>query len=430
MAWLVVVAVCLALSGCVDAFDPQIKATVDVLVVDGMITNLPEPQIIRINRSRADPITGRFGTSPVTDATVEVIVDSSQVVPAHETVDGSYQLPSDFRGQTGRTYQLRITLKDGTTYLSNQQLMPPVSPIERVQAEFNPRVPRPNHIIPTMGAHEFYLDTQDPESQHNYYKWDWTLYERKEWCKSCSNGIYAVYNILPNQYFHRMFVSGDELFEDCFYPPTTPAVNGNEPIVPSWYWVYDYRCRTRCWEIIHNNNLNLFNDALSNGGPIKRRKVGVVPYNQRSPALVVIRQSGITPEAHSFFTLVETQTQNSGGLADTPPTAPIGNIRNAANPQEIVVGFFSASSVTELRYWLDRRDATGLPIGAYDDNGVILNWEEELFYALTGRRPSPEPLPPFSPLISIYGGPPRVPTAICENNNTSTPFKPEGWRDE
>lgn len=423
------IALCLALSGCVDAFDPQIKATVDVLVVDGMITNLPEPQIIRINRSKADPVTSLFGTSPITDATVEVIVDSAQVVLASETVAGSYRLPSDFRGQTGRAYQLRIRLKDGTTYLSSQQVMPAVSPIDRVQVEFNPRVPRLNHTS-TMGAHEFFLDTQDPESQHNYYKWDWTLYERKEWCKSCPKGIYAVNNILPNQYFHRMFISGNELFEDCFTPPPFPNGSGEPPLVPTWYWEYDYRCRTRCWEIIQNYNLNLFNDALSNGGLIQRRKVGVVPYYQRAPALVVIRQSGITPEAHEFFTLVETQTQNSGGLADTPPTAPIGNIRNAANPKEIVVGFFSASTVTELRYWLDRKDATGFPLGAYDENGELLNQDEVLFYALIGRRPTPEPPPPSTPYIRIWGGPPRVPTAICEDSNTRTPFKPDGWRDE
>ncbi|HEV7350881.1 hypothetical protein [Telluribacter sp.] len=127
--------------------------------------------------------------------------------------------------------------------------------------------------------------------------------------------------------------------------------------------------------------------------------------------------------------MVETQTQNSGNLADTPPTAPIGNIRNAANSKEIVVGFFSTSTVSELRYWLDRKDVIGLPIGAYDENGEILNWDEELFFALIGRRPTPEPTPPNMPAISIYGGPPRVPTAICEYINSSTPFKPEGWRE-
>ena len=418
------------LTGCVDAFDPQIKATVDVVVVDGMITNQPEPQVIRLNRSRADPVTSRFGTGPITGATVEVIVDSAHVVAAHETVDGSYQLPSDFRGQVGRAYQLRIRLKDGTTYQSTQQVMPDVPPIDGMQVEFNPKVPRPNYIYPYMPAHELYLDMKDPESQQNFYRWDWTLYERQEWCRSCSKGIYSVYNILPNQFYEGMFISGDELYEDCFTPPPQPSGSGRPPHVPTLYWVYDYRCRTRCWEIVRNYNLNLFSDALSNGGAIRRRKVGAVPYYQRLPALVVLRQSGITAEAHQFFSLVEAQTQNSGGLADMPPTAPIGNIRNASRPEEVVVGFFSASAVTDIRHWLDRKDATGLPLGAYDENGNVLNWDEELFYALTDRRPTPEPTPPQSPLIHIWGGPPRVPTAICEYSDTRTPFKPEGWRDE
>src|SRR5919199_1175052 len=82
---------------CVDPEDIILKGTVDVIVVDGTITNLAEPQVIRLNRSRADPLTGRFGVLPITKANVEVVVDSVEVITCHETIDGSYQLPSDFR---------------------------------------------------------------------------------------------------------------------------------------------------------------------------------------------------------------------------------------------------------------------------------------------------------------------------------------------
>ena len=47
---------------CVDPEDLTLVGTVDVIVVDGTINNLAEPQIIRLNRSKADPLTGRFGT--------------------------------------------------------------------------------------------------------------------------------------------------------------------------------------------------------------------------------------------------------------------------------------------------------------------------------------------------------------------------------
>jgi hypothetical protein len=76
-------AVCLLLYGiilvlpaaCIDPDDSILRSTTDVLVVEGTITNLPEPQIIRLNRSQADRLTGEFSTVPVTKATVEVRVD-------------------------------------------------------------------------------------------------------------------------------------------------------------------------------------------------------------------------------------------------------------------------------------------------------------------------------------------------------------------
>ncbi|WP_179950488.1 hypothetical protein [Spirosoma aerolatum] len=56
------------------------RATVDMLVVDGTIISLAEPQIIQLNRSTADRLTGRFGSQSLTQAVVEVIVDSTQVI--------------------------------------------------------------------------------------------------------------------------------------------------------------------------------------------------------------------------------------------------------------------------------------------------------------------------------------------------------------
>ena len=46
--------------GCVDPEEVAFNATINVVVVDGTITNLAEPQSIRLNRSKADPFTGRF----------------------------------------------------------------------------------------------------------------------------------------------------------------------------------------------------------------------------------------------------------------------------------------------------------------------------------------------------------------------------------
>lgn len=420
------------MQSCVDPDDQTLFGTVDVIVVDGSVTDLAEVQTIRLNRSQADRLTGRFGSVPLTNAHVEIVVDSSLSIACHETVDGSYQLPSDFKGQIGHAYQLRFALSDGTQYMSSQQIMQSVPSINQVNARFNPNsLSQINAIGDYFRAgHDLSVDFQDPIEQHNYYRWDWNLYEKQDWCRSCQQGVYAVNNILPNVYTRgpdgSYYVSGSELYEDCFVPVPTGDVR--QPLVEDRPYVYDYNCRTKCWEILHNYDINVFDDQYSNGGLIIGRPVAQIPYYTHEPCLVEVRQASLTVDAYRYFKLFADQTQKTGGLADTPPTALAGNVKKLGASTQIVVGYFTASAISSFRYWLDRKDATGLPMGATDPKGPSSALGAELFYALNLRQPIPEPtFPP--PNVHIFGGPSRPPTAVCVSSDSRTPYKPEGWRD-
>ncbi len=417
------------LSACVDSLEPTTSGSVNILVVDGTITNLPEPQLIRINRSKSDPLTGRFGSVPITKASVEVVVDSGQVVACHETVDGSYQLPIDFKGQIGHAYQLRFTLTDGTQYVSSQQIMQPVPSISQVSTQFNPAsLPVGEQLDGGYRAgHDVFVDWQDPADQRNQYRWEWRLWEKQNWCRSCQQGVYAV-NAIPSRTYKdkTFYVSGDDLYENCFVPIN--YLEAAQPPFRSELYVYDYPCRTQCWEILYSSSLHVFDDQYNNGGQIINRKIAQIPYYDSTACLVEIRQLSLPQTAHAYFKRFQDQTQNTGGLADTSPSAPVGNIQNRANQQEGVVGYFTASAVSSVRYWLDRRDAKGLPFGQTDPTGTSKLPGSELFYSLNLRQPIPEPIFPY-PNVRIFGGPPRPVTAICVPTDSRTPFKPDGWRE-
>ena len=405
----------LLVTACVDPLEVNLTGNVDVVVVDGTITNLAEPQIIRLNRSKSDPLTGRFGTLPITKATVNVIVDSTQTITCYETVDGTYQLPSDFRGQVGHAYQLRAQLRDGTRYESSVQIMPAVPAIDRLSAVFN-ATSLPLGLYPAnfRAGYDVFVNTPDPPDQRNQYRWDWALYEKQKWCRSCYRGVY-VDSVQQGSRQNGVLVVTQRAVEDCVEPFVKPNTD----------FYSDYTCRTPCWEIIRNYRLSLFDDQLMNGVPLTNRNVAQVPLLTRQPALLELRQSSLTKDAYRFYELFQQQTQNTGGLADTPPTALVGNVRNRANDRESVIGFFTASAVTTSRYWLDKKDATRLPLGAYDDEGNILLGSDELFFSLIRRPPAPGPVgPPF-----IAGGPDRVITAPCIPGENRTPIRPEGWRD-
>ena len=386
----------LIISACVDPENVVLRGTVDVIVIDGTITDLNESQTVRLNRSKADPFTGRFGTLPLTGANVEIVVDSSQIIRLSEAFKGTYKSLNGFSGQVGHSYQLRFTLADGTYYESAHEVMQAVPAISQVTARFNPNSLSPAQRLQGVysSAHDFYISTQDPAEQHNYYRWDWILWEKQESCRTCENGIYLVWD-----------VSDTYLYEACYDLSSALSVGQG--------FTFDYPCRTACWEVFYNSDVNVFNDQYSNGGPILNRKVAQIPFYQYNPSLVEIRQTGLTQPAYRYYKLLQDQTQNTGGLVDTPPTALAGNVRNRANPDEYVIGYFSAGSVSSVRYWLDRNDTQGKPPG--------------LFQVVHGRDPIQEPTPPPFGIFSRYYS--RPPTALCVPSDSRTPVKPEGWQD-
>ena len=386
---------------CIDLLEIPLTQRINVIVVDGTLTNLEEDQKIHINRSKSDSLTGRFGSLPITKARVEVVVDSAQVLLFTETdTAGAYRAPAGFKAQPGHAYQLRFTLQDGTQYRSTTEVMAPVPPINQVHTQFNPTSLPPSLRDGTInqfrGAHELRIDFQDPADQHNYYRWDWVLWEKQDWCRTCVQGIYAIY--LPGSY-------PPVLYEACYDDYAAMHSLGGG------YYVNDYNCRTRCWEIIRNYTTDVFDDVYSNGGLIQNRFVARIPFYQQNGCLVQIRQTSLTQSAYRYYKLVAEQTQSNGGVADTPPTALVGNVRNLANERERVIGYFTASAVAPIRVWIDRLDATGRPPG--------------LFEALYGRPPvQPKDNGGYGSLSSVL-----KPTALCLPGDGRTPNQPVGWRD-
>ncbi|GAB3957659.1 hypothetical protein GCM10028805_50780 [Spirosoma harenae] len=438
---LVLILLLAGISACIDPDNSSPVGTIDLLVVDGTVTNLAEAQVIKLKRAFTDRLTGQFSTNPITKAMVEVVMDSSQVIPCHETIDGSYQLPNDFKGQVGHVYQLRFTLTDGTRYESTQQIMLDVPPITQVRAKFNPTSLSAQQLKGYRAAHDIFIDTQDPAATHNYYRWEWKLWERQAWCHTCRQGVYAVNKVLPGVYKDRdYFVTGNELNEDCFSP--SPGKAGEEaPEVPGGDWLYDYRCRTPCWQIIYGYDIQVFDDQYINGGLLSLQRVAQVPFYDSGPGLVDIRQSSLAPDAYRYFKLFQEQTQHSGGLADTPPTALVGNIRQVGQSRVRVVGYFTASAVSLVHYWLDRKDTQGVvaygatgPVDTTRATGSYNEAGDALFYAINSRQPIPEPSPPYigeraKAKVRLWPNADRPPLAPCLQTDNQTPFKPEGWRD-
>jgi hypothetical protein len=334
-------------ASCIEKYekDPSLKA--EFLIVEGLITNQLEADTIEVGYSRGTGFNGEV--IPVQKCKLTVISDDGKTYDLNEDLPGKYFTPKDLVRQIGKRYQLKMTIPNGESYESNFEKMAPVPPISKVYDVFDPKA-----ILKTDGknyrqGNKVYIDFQDPSDEANNYLFRYKYYEQVAFCKSCGGGV----------------LLGDGL--TC-----VPKYLVKAPL-------YDYLCDGYCWDIIYENSINVFSDIYTNGKTIKGQLIALIPWNNFTGALIEVKQYSISAEGYRFYNLLAQQGNKTGSLTDTPPAALVGNIRNVNNPQEVVVGFFGASSVNSVRYNVDRKSNVGIAelyLGHFpvlEDEGLIPN---------------------------------------------------------
>jgi Domain of unknown function (DUF4249) len=362
----------LILSSCVEEYNttPNLKA--EVLIVDGLITNQLKADTIEINYSKA--IGADIEISPVIGCKIQVIVDGGLAYDLKEATEGKYYTPKNFRGQTGKGYQLKLTTPNGEVYESTVEKMHKVPPIQQVYDVFDPKAILNVTTSKYRAANNVYLNVQDPASENNNYFWRYRFFEKLEVCKTCEHGY--------------LYPDGLTCFRE------DPNIFVPNPLPP----FYDYFCDGNCWDIIYGKTVNIFSDVNTNGQVIKGQLIAQIPFFSYTNGVVVeIKQYNLSTEGYRFYKLLDLQGQKTGSLTDAPPSAIVGNIRNVNNSNEVVVGFFGASEVSIYNYYVDRSKNTG-------------NAE---FYL--GREQFPEV------------GKTDIPFAKCIESRTRTKIKPLGW---
>lgn len=384
-----------AFFACVDVYDIEISSNKGYLLVDGIITDLDEPQRVTIART-PDEVT-YFSTkftstivatqkkeTPVSGANVRLIVNEAEEIPLREMVLGSYELPTTFKAKIGDKYQLIIKTAEGETYESSVEQMNPVAAITNVYDEFNKtgikKIETRSELVST---NDIYIDFDDTPNEKNFYRWRWINYELQRICETCKQGRYNVYQ------------SENGETGDCFRDPTLSYNNE-----------YDYTCGSQCWDIFYSTDINIFADVYTDGQPQKNKRVAQIPLRQLNTTMVKIHQMSLTPNAYRYYKLIQDQSVNVGTLADTPPAPIRSNIVNTKNSDELVLGYFSASAVAEVNYMLFRKNAIG---GAFNNLFMYVNKRGPIFeYESVERQ--------------------LIPAAYCKNSKYRTPYMPMGWR--
>jgi hypothetical protein len=382
---------------CVDPYSINFGTSRAYIVVDGVLTDMEGPQFVTLSRTNPDSKnesseftqtiwTKGQSTLPLSEARVQVIVNESQSYDLTESEPGTYQLPLSFRGKVGDSYVLHFQTPDGKSYASQPEKMLPVAPVKRAYDVFNPKgIPRYAEFYGDFTpSNDIYLDFDDPAGEKNFYRWQWTLWEVQKTCATCNQGKYYLFETESG-------VDGD-----CFKDLT---LNFNN--------IYDYTCEDLCWDIFYSKDITIFSDTYTNGQGQKDKLVAQIPLLQSNPCLVSLQQNSLTPAAFRFLKLIQEQAVNAGTLADTPPAPIQGNVFNTNDKDELIIGFFTASSVAEYRTMLWRKNIK---------NTAVLN---QLFKTIHNRDLVPEERSAERPYI---------PLAICKRSSSRTPFLPRDWK--
>lgn len=304
---------------CVTPYQPETKSLPNkILIVDGYITNQQGPHQVSLTYS-ADYTNAALNLR-ADKATVYVTDSLGKRQDFIEVSPGIYRTPASFTGITGQRYKLNITLTDGRKYESVPETIKPAPPILNIYDEYTQK-PIPNTKTFDKGFN-IYLDTKDPVTLGDYYRWKWTNFESIQYCDIRS------------------------------------VRQGNS------YIDYGYSCCQSCWDIhtcTSGNCVSTKSDEAINGNAISKQLILRAPFESYSRYYVEIEQLSLSRSAYTYYKTIENLTSSNGGIFDAAPASVRGNMRSLTDPNELVFGYFSAAGAQKLPYVVDRTRGQGTP---------------------------------------------------------------------
>lgn len=301
----------IALSGCIDPIRLEIETGAGTLVVDGLITNLPGPYVVRLSRSINFDNSRPLRVYPIHEvgATVQIFDDTGASETLVERTPGAYETTM-FQGEVGRSYHIVIETSNGEVYTSKSEKMAAPVNIRAIEQEFavydrlfinangQPRIAQ-------MEGFYIYAIPEDPADSDNFYRWQ-------------ADGIFEFFSLTNNP-----------TIKQCWAPLT--------------------RLEDR---------LTVTDDVFFNGQAVKQF-VCIVPYDRPTWFLVKLRQESLTSEAYLYWKRAGSQQVATGSLFDSPPSPNPGNVSLVTNSEERALGFFRASAVINFELLFNRLKESG-----------------------------------------------------------------------
>jgi hypothetical protein len=294
--YFIILSIIVASAGCITQFIPETEETQSLLVVEGLITDQPGENTVRLSMSQ--PIGSYTDPEPVKGCKVTIEDDGGNIYILHESEPGTYLTdPAIFQGAVGRKYTLHIEAKNASGKLSSYRSllmeMKPVPPIDSVYYE--KQLTNNDDGSPQEGC-QVYLNTIDREGLCKYYRWDF-----------------------------------DETWE--FKLP------------------YDVDNQI-CWASDKSGAINIKSTSALTENVIYRHPVNFITNETDRLNIkysMLINQYSISEDEFGYWKRIENISDDVGGLYDIIPASITGNVYCTDDPNETVLGYFSVSAKSSKR---------------------------------------------------------------------------------
>lgn len=293
---------------CVEAFDVKDGSAVDMLVVEGLVTNQLKRHQVLLSRAT------RVGDKNIvreTGATVSLSDGSGNVIPLSEESPGVYET-AEFAAQAGNSYRLHIRTNNGKEYASSVVPFKDGGDIGNVYGKY---------VKSALGDEkgiQIYVDTEDTEKKTLFYRWNFI----------------ETYQV-------------------------------NAPFPSVWVWLGGNNVTFRadgidtCYVTDTLRNVLIRTTRDLEQDKVVAQPLRFIPetsYIMRFRYSILVQQYALSEESYLYWDNLRMLSEEQGSLSDLQPGSLAGNILSINDPDETVLGYFDASKVSEKRIILSAID--------------------------------------------------------------------------
>ena len=361
---------------CKKPYEPAVLVKGDTyLVVDGFINTSPA-SVTSIILTRTKNLTDTVVTIAEPGAQVSIQNAEGVSYPLHETGKGHYESNS-LTLSASTQYKIVITTNANKKYQSDLVSVKPTPAIDSISWQEDSK----GVIV--------YANTHDPANNTHFYRWQYVeTYEYHSQLSTpwgVSNGLAYVRD--PTQQVNV-----------CYNTSTSNSV-------------------------LLGSSAALSQDVISKA-PIAKFLTGDSTLQYRASFLVT--QYALSPQAYSYWQIIQKNSQQLGTLFDLQPSQLEGNFHSIDNPNEPVVGYISATNSQEKRIFINKTDLTGWPSdfgGSYQCIQIRVPVNPTNFLIIDNTDTS------YAPYYFITSGPLVLAKKVCLDCTLSggVTTKPSFW---